>query len=266
MRVSAPSPSRAIFFVRSNMTDSSAVSKAVASTAPAAPLANTMAVSLVDESVSMETQLNVRLTTRRKIASRSFDDTAASVKIIEIIVAMSGSIMPTPLATPTTRADDPATVASDTLCTVSVVMMPRATSSASFAGRGKGKAAMPVRIHSIGYKRPMTPVDAMRTSDGLMPNFVATDSVTSSACASPTGPLATFAFFEITTMARAWPVLWRRDTSTDGPANRLLVNTPADVEPALARTTVKSLLSSLTPTLATYDVNPWGREIATYEV
>jgi hypothetical protein len=38
------------------------------------------------------------------------------------------------------------------------------------------------------------------------------------------------------------------------------------VEPASARTTVKSLLSSLTPTLATYDEKPWGREIATYVV
>ena len=203
MRVSAPSPSRAIFFVRSNMTDSRAVSNAVASTAPAAPLANTIAVSLVDESVSMETQLNVRLTTRRKIASRSFDETAASVKIMEIIVAMSGSIIPTPLATPTTRAVDPATVASETLCTVSVVMMPRATSSASFAGKGKGSAAIPVRIRSIGYRRPMTPVDARRTSDALMPSFAATEDVTSSACAKPSGPLATFAFFEMTTMARA---------------------------------------------------------------
>ena len=51
-----------------------------------------------------------------------------------IIVAMSGSIIPTPLAIPTTRAGPSPTVAEATLGTVSVVMIPRAASSAEVPG------------------------------------------------------------------------------------------------------------------------------------
>ena len=150
MSVSAPSPSRAIFFVSSRSTDSRAVANAFSSTSPAAPLARITAVSLVDVSVSTETQLSVRLMTPRKMRSRLLSLTFASVNTIAIRVAMFGSIMPTPLATPTTRAVEPATVASLTLCTVSVVMMPRATSSASCAGSGNGIAFMPERMRSMG--------------------------------------------------------------------------------------------------------------------
>ena len=62
------------------------------------------AVSLVDVSVSTLTQLNVRSTTRRNVASSSSAPISASVVITAIIVAMSGSIIPTPLAMPTTTA------------------------------------------------------------------------------------------------------------------------------------------------------------------
>ena len=65
--------------------------------------------SLVEVSVSTLTQLNVRSTTRRNTTSRSVLESSASVKSNEMCVAMSGSIMPTPLAMPTTRAGLPAT-------------------------------------------------------------------------------------------------------------------------------------------------------------
>ena len=67
-----------------------------------------------------------------------------------ISVAMSGSIIPTPLATPTTRADEPATSAVATLCTVSVVMIARATASASSTVKGVAIPAIPARTRSIG--------------------------------------------------------------------------------------------------------------------
>ncbi len=67
-----------------------------------------------------------------------------------ISVAMSGSIIPTPLATPTTRAADPAMSAAATLRTVSVVMIAVATASASSSGRGVSTAAIPARTWSIG--------------------------------------------------------------------------------------------------------------------
>ena len=128
---SAPSPSRATCLVSDRATSSRATSNAPSSTEPAAPLANTMAVSLVEVSVSTETQLKVRSITRRHTASNVVPSTRASVNTNVMSVAMFGSIMPTPLATPTTRADPPATVASAILGTVSVVMIPRATAAAS---------------------------------------------------------------------------------------------------------------------------------------
>ena len=203
MRVSAPSPSRATCFVSERVTSSSAISNLARSTAPAAQLANTMAVSDVDVSVSTETQLNVRSMTRRQIASRASPSTAASVNAMVINVAIFGSIIPTPLATPTTRAGPAPIVASAILCTVSVVMMPRATESASLLGNGNGKDANPVRTFSMGYWRPMTPVEAINTSCGSHPSLAARPCTTSSALASPCSPVATLAFFEITTTARA---------------------------------------------------------------
>ena len=92
----------------------------------------------------IETQFKVRSITRRKTASSAGADSAASVKNIAIMVAMFGSIIPTPLATPTIRALP--TVADAVLGTVSVVMMPRATWPASVPGSGEGMAASPARM------------------------------------------------------------------------------------------------------------------------
>ena len=203
MRVSAPSPSRATCFVSDCVTCSSATSSSARLTTPAAPLAKTIAVSDVDVSVSTETQLNVRSITRRQIASSTSPSTLASVKTMVIKVAIFGSIIPTPLATPTTRAGPEPIIASAILCTVSVVMMPRATESASLLGNGNGKDANPVRTFSMGYWRPMTPVEAINTSCGSHPSLAATPCTTSRALASPRSPVATLAFFEMTITARA---------------------------------------------------------------
>ena len=67
----APSPSRATCWVSDRATSCSATSNASPSTGPAAPLASTIAVSLVEVSVSTETQLNVRSITARKRRSSS---------------------------------------------------------------------------------------------------------------------------------------------------------------------------------------------------
>ena len=121
------------------------------STDPAAPLARMIAVSLVLVSVSTDTQFRVRLMTERNVESSSCGSIAASVNTIAIRVAMLGSIIPTPLATPTMRAEELATDADAILCTVSVVMIPRATSSASLSGSGEGRPAIPARMFSMGY-------------------------------------------------------------------------------------------------------------------
>ena len=65
----------------------------------------TTAVSDVEVSVSTDRLLNVGATTRRHSASRRSGSIAASVKAKVSIVAMLGSIMPTPFAIATTRAD-----------------------------------------------------------------------------------------------------------------------------------------------------------------
>src|SRR4051794_36908631 len=99
----------------------------------------------------------------------------------------------------------------------------------------------------------MTPVDATSTSPGSHPSRPATASASASASAGPSGPLATLAFFDTTTTARADPdARLRRLIVTLGPANRLSVNTPAaGTGPEDAAITTKSSVSSLTPMLAT---------------
>jgi hypothetical protein len=63
---------------------------------------------------------------------------------------MSGSIIPTPLAMPTTRAGPAPIMASAVFGTVSVVMIPRAAAVTSTPSGAVGSAATPARIRSIG--------------------------------------------------------------------------------------------------------------------
>ena len=110
----------------------------------------------------------------------------------------------------------------------------------------------------------MTPVEAMRTSLLFSPSAEATDDVTSSAWRIPSSPVATLAFFEITTTARAdRSATLRREITTLGPANLLWVNTPAVEHGPSAITTVKSFDESFTPTLVTKEENPRGRAVVT---
>ena len=79
------------------------------------------------------------------------------------------------------------------------------------------------------------------------------------ASAWPCGPVATLAFFEITTTAWACPsAIWERLSVTLGPAKRLRVNTPATGTGRSAAITTKSSVSSFTPMLATWLRNPCG--------
>ena len=110
----------------------------------------------------------------------------------------------------------------------------------------------------------MTPVEAMSTWSLESPSADATDDVTSSAWRIPSSPVATFAFFEITTTARADKLATlRREITTLGPANLLCVNTPAAEHGPSAMTTVKSFVVSFTPTLVTKEEKPRGRAVVT---
>ena len=260
--VVAPSPSRAICRVRERATACSAASKPAGSTRPAAPLAMMAAVSLVDVSVSMLSALNVRSMTRRKVASSGPGSTAASVRKRVMRVAMSGSIIPTPLAMPTTRAGP----------------------AAALGHLGDG-----VRRHDGREPRRARPdqgtaAPASRGAPGLAPSGRAGRSprsmrparrpgrhrehgrrraASSAASASPTGPLATLAFFETTTKACNRPsAMCRRLSVTLGPANRDRVKTAAAEHGASAASTRKSSVSSLMPMLATWERKPAGRATA----
>ena len=110
----------------------------------------------------------------------------------------------------------------------------------------------------------MTPVEAMSTWSLERPSADATDDVTSSAWRIPSSPVATFAFFEITTTACADRLATlRREITTLGPANLLCVNTPAAEHGPSAMTTVKSFVVSFTPTLVTKEEKPRGRAVVT---
>ena len=143
-------------------TAPSAASSSPRSTAPAAPLARTTAVSLVDVSVSIadavERAVDDTPEDRRRARRRR---PSASVSSTAIIVAMSGSIIPTPLAMPTTRAGRRRPCAAATFGTVSVVMIPRAAASASVptgSGRHRGHAGQDP-IHRVA------PADHARRRD-----------------------------------------------------------------------------------------------------
>src|SRR5262249_23751938 len=106
----APSPSRARARASDSATSPSAVSKRPApplagprsAAWPASPLASSTTQSEVDVSPSTVTRLKVASAASRSARRRKAGATAASVKRKASIVAMSGSIMPEPLAMPPT--------------------------------------------------------------------------------------------------------------------------------------------------------------------
>ena len=112
----------------------------------------------------------------------------------------------------------------------------------------------------MGYRTPITPVEATITSVASQPTAPAVSRASSPAWAAPTAPVATLAFLEITTTARALPpTRWARLSVTLGPEKRLRVNTPAAVVPCVAHRIITSLLPSLIPMLPLCNPNPSGK-------
>ena len=107
----APSPSRTTCKARSCSTASSAARKPRSIGPPAAgmracrawPVANSSTVSLVEVSLSTVVQLKLPATPRASIACKAAAGIAASVNTKQSMVAMSGAIMPLPLAMPQMR-------------------------------------------------------------------------------------------------------------------------------------------------------------------
>ncbi len=96
----------------------------------AAPVAKASRVSEVEVSPSMVTALNVSATPSRSSVCSTAGETGASVKMKDNIVAISGAIMPAPLAKPLMVTSVPAMRARAvaTFGNVSVVMIALAAS------------------------------------------------------------------------------------------------------------------------------------------
>ena len=109
----------------------------------------------------------------------------------------------------------------------------------------------------------MTPVEPTRTSEASHPSASATRAASSAASRSPWAPVATLAFFDTVTMARAEPSSrFRRHRVTLGPTKRDWVKTPAATHGVWLATIERSRLSSLMPAFAAYVTKPRGGSTA----
>jgi hypothetical protein len=191
-------------------------------------------VSEVEVSPSTVTALKVSVTPRASSDCSAAGAIGASVKTNDSMVAMSGAIMPAPLAMPqiVTSALPSRTVAAAPLGNVSVVMIARA---ASCQRPGAASATRPSITPSKASARngsPITPVEARKTSRGLQPTALAAMSAVDFVASRPVRPVKALALPELTTSARALPLLRcarHQSTGADGHLER--VSTPATAVP-----------------------------------
>ena len=151
---------------------------------PDVPVAASSTVSLVEVSESTVMRLKLFSTDAARHSCAVGESTAKSVNTKASMVAMSGAIMPLPLAMPVTWALVPATGADATLGNVSVVPMATAAASQAFGSGAERPATSPgsaASMHSTGRSSPMTPVEATSTSWAGAPSAPATDAAVCSA-------------------------------------------------------------------------------------
>ncbi len=132
----------------------------------AVPVAKASSVSLVDVSLSTVMALKVVSTWRLTSAWSAGAATAASVKMKASMVAMSGAIMPEPLAMPFSVTFTPPISAMRvaSLGKVSVVMMVRAASAKPSSTASAASSPSTASNLPVGIGSPMTPVEARNTS------------------------------------------------------------------------------------------------------
>ena len=208
--------------------------------AAAAPVANISSVSEVEVSPSMVTALNESATPAFNSACNAGAEIGASVKMKDSIVAMSGAIMPAPLAMPlmVTVALPSFTLAVATFGNVSVVMIALAASSQpSGATSAASLSSTPLNLLASSGS-PITPVEARKISFGLQPTAFAAMSPVSLVEVFPVLPVKALALPELTTSAWANPPFedlppfkTARHHSTGADGHFDVVNTPAAVVP-----------------------------------
>ena len=185
-------------------------------------------------SPSIVTALNVSSTPCASSACSAAAAIGASVKTKESMVAMSGAIMPAPLAMPliVTVALPSFAVAVATFGNVSVVMIALAASSQRPGAAPATRPSMTPSNALAFSGSPMTPVEARNTSPGLQPAALAASLAVNFAASRPVLPVKALALPELTTSARAvrrLSLARHQSTGADGHFER--VNTPATVVP-----------------------------------
>ena len=202
--------------------------------AAAAPVAKASSVSDVEVSLSMVTALKVSSTPLLSSDCSTADDSGASVNTKDSMVAMSGMIMPAPLAMPlmVTLALPSFTVAVATFGKVSVVMIALAASIQwSGVAASASVASTPSNLVASSGS-PITPVEARNTSPVVQPTAFAAVCAVSAVDCLPVLPVKALALPEFTTSARACPrpsLARHHSTGADGHFD--LVKTPATVVP-----------------------------------
>src|SRR6266581_233319 len=220
-----------------------------------------MKESLVEVSPSMLMRLNERAAawaTRCCSASR---ETAASVATNPSMVAMSGRIMPAPLAIPVTVTPRLSSRArcDRALGTVSVVMIVSAARAQLSSHRSATHAGRPATMRSSGSGSMITPVENGSTCRESQPSSRAASPQLAFARASPSFPVPALAFPVLTMNARRDLPEARCSfaTCTGAAQKRFCVNTPATRVPSARVMRSRSLRPAfLIPASATPSFTP----------
>mmetsp|Transcript_27628 Transcript_27628/g.86402 ORF Transcript_27628/g.86402 Transcript_27628/m.86402 type:complete len:464 (-) Transcript_27628:13-1404(-) len=242
---SAASWSHTRFSAASNSASASSRS-AVGAGSSTRPLEKRTSESEVDWSASMDMQLKEASAAAASMRCSSARGTATSVSTKESMVAMSGSIMPAPLAVPT--MEPPAAEARRSLGYRSVVMMARAAGSMLSRCSSAAAAGTASAISPTGSRQPITPVEAGSTDEAPPGSESASAAAAQTASESPTPSLPehTFEILLLTTMAcRSPPAASRfRPTVTGAPQKAFLVKTAAQLlEGASATMSVRFIVA-----------------------
>ena len=178
--------------------------------------------------------LKLSLVTRFRMADNSSDAIPASVAIKPSMVAISGAIIPEPLAIPEITQFLPLMVklAVAPFSKVSVVRMAKAA-SCQLAGADAASAAKCVVISSAFKGSPITPVEAVAIISAGISSVFDKAETHASTDSMPFAPVKALALPALTKIARIDPLsATAREASTGADAVADLVNTPAKLVPS----------------------------------
>ena len=201
-------------------------------------------MSEVDVSLSTVIELKEPATDFESKACKALAAIGASVKTKDSMVAISGAIIPAPLAMPLIVTDTPpiSQVAVATFGKVSVVIIARA------ASRMPSGAAFLTSLSSTPSNfvassgSPITPVEARKISPAVAPVALEAICAVSLVEATPFLPVKALALPELTTSARALPPFnFERHQSTGADGHFDLVKTPATCVPLSSKASMTSV-------------------------